>query len=95
MHGDDDQDRQPNPATSSTDLAEADTLEADPSDLWAASLEAWVCGLNIQRFRGLLAEAADPHQRAILTRLIDEHEASFHRFASAGKSDGQSVDGGA
>ena len=68
--------------------------DADPSDLWAASLEAWVCSLNVERFRALLATATDPHQRAILTRLIGEHEARFRRFLTSGRPDAQSGEQG-
>ena len=75
MHGQQDEGRQPAQAT-----PDAGRTEGDTCDPWGDSLEAWVCSLNILRFRALLAEAMDPHQRAILTRLIDEHEASFHRF---------------
>lgn len=68
---------------------------ADPGDLWAESLEAWVCGLNIQRFRALLGETANPQQRAVLARLIDEHEGRFQRFVTQTGPDAPGGEGGA
>lgn len=72
----------------------AASSDADPSGLWAASLEAWVCSLNVERFRALLAEATDPRQRAVLTRLIGEHEMRFRRFLLSGGPDAQSGEQG-
>lgn len=89
MQGEQDAGRQPSQAQPG-----AVSPDADPLDLWAASLEAWVCSLNVARLRALLAEVTDPRQRTILTRMIGEHEARFRRFLTSGRPDAQSGEQG-
>jgi len=49
------------------------------TSLWAGSLDAWVCTLNIERFREQLERTTDEGYRTILTTLIAEHAARLER----------------
>ena len=67
-----------------TDVAGSSTGRAPasrvPSQLWAFSLERWVCSVNIERMRAQLATATTQPEQAMLRHLLREQEDTLERL---------------